>query len=182
MPHRDPQVDKLKQLTINWAQAQPKVAGFVGAFIHNYNDAQDVVQEVAKAAVEKIDTYDTARPFGPWILGVARFKVVDYLRKHGKDRHVFDSDSIGHLADAYQQHDGAFDDMKAALSDCMQSLSQRDRKALNLRYVDDAKPQQVAEVLGVKPGTARVLLHRVRQALADCVQRKLGENIPGVKS
>lgn len=182
MSHSDAQIDKLKKLTVLWADAQPKVVGFVGAFIHNYNDAQDIVQEVAKAAVEAIDSYDPTKPFGPWILGVARFKVIDHLRKHGKDRHIFDSDSINHLAGAYAKHDDQLDDMKAALSDCMQSLPHRDRKALSLRYVDDIKPADVADALDIQPGTARVLLHRIRQALADCVQHKLAEDIPGVKS
>jgi RNA polymerase sigma-70 factor (ECF subfamily) len=175
MSSHDVQIDKLKKLTVLWADAQPKVAGFVGAFIHNYSDAQDIVQEVAKAAVEAIDSYDLDKPFGPWVLGVARFKVIDYLRRHGKDRHVFDNDAINHLAGAYAKRDDQLDDMKSALADCMQSLSQRERDALNLRYVDDAKPAEVAEELHINAGTARVLLHRIRQALADCVKRKIAE-------
>lgn len=178
MPSHDAQIEKLKKLTVLWADAQPKVAGFVGAFIHHYADAQDVVQEVAKAAVEAIDSYDLDKPFGPWVLGVARFKVIDYLRRNGKDRHVFDNDAINHLAGAYAKQDDQLDNMKAALSDCMQSLSKRERDALNLRYVDDAKPAQVAEELNINAGTARVLLHRIRQALAECVQRKLAEVKP----
>lgn len=65
MSSQDAQIDKLKKLTVLWADAQPKVAGFVGAFIHNFTDAQDIVQEVAQAAVESIDSYDLAKPFGP---------------------------------------------------------------------------------------------------------------------
>lgn len=179
MSSHNAQIDKLKKLTVLWADAQPKVAGFVGAFIHNYNDAQDIVQEVAKAAVESIHSYDLDKPFGPWILGVARFKVIDHLRKNGKDRHVFDSDAINHLAGAYAKKDDQLDDMKSALADCMQGLSKRDRKALNLRYVDDAKPAEVADELRINPGTARVLLHRIRQALAQCVERKLAEQVSG---
>ena len=175
MSSHDAQINKLKKLTVLWADAQPKVAGFVGAFIHNYSDAQDIVQEVAKAAVEAIDSYDLDKPFGPWILGVARFKVIDHLRRHGKDRHVYDNDAINHLAGAYAKRDDQLDDMKLALSDCLQSLSKRERDALNLRYVDDAKPAQVAEELHINAGTARVLLHRIRQALADCVKRKISE-------
>lgn len=173
MSSHDQQIDKLKRLTVLWADAQPKVAGFVGAFIHNYNDAQDVVQEVAQAAVEAIDSYDLSKPFGPWVLGVARFKVIDYLRRHGRDRHVFDNDAINRLAGAYAKRDDELDDMKSALADCMQSLSKRERQALDLRYVDDASSTQIADALSMKVGTARVLLHRLRQALADCVKRKI---------
>lgn len=175
MPSRDVQIDKLKKLTVLWADAQPKVAGFVGAFIHNFNDAQDVVQEVAKAAVEAIDSYDLDKPFTPWILGVARFKVIDHLRKHGKDRHIFDNDAINRVAGAYAKRNDELDDMKSALADCMQSLSKRERQALDLRYVDDAKPAEIAKQMSVNAVTARVLLHRIRQALADCVKRKVVE-------
>lgn len=175
MPSHDAQIDKLKKLTVLWADAQPKVAGFVGAFIHNYNDAQDVVQEVAKAAVEAIDSYDLDKPFGPWVLGVARFKVIDYLRRHGRDRHVFDSESISQMARAYIKRDDELDDMKSALADCMQLLSQRERQVLELRYIEDAKPAQIAHALSINAGTARVMLHRIRQALAQCMKRKAAE-------
>ena len=175
MNSRDAQIDKLKKLTVLWADAQPKVAGFVGAFIHNFSDAQDIVQEVAKAAVEAIDSYDLDKPFTPWILGVARFKVIDHLRKHGKDRHIFDNDAINRVAGAYAKRNDELDDMKSALADCMQSLSKRERQALDLRYVDDAKPAEIAKQMSVNAVTARVLLHRIRQALADCVKRKVVE-------
>jgi RNA polymerase sigma-70 factor (ECF subfamily) len=175
MTSRDAQIDKLKKLTVLWADAQPKVAGFVGAFIHNFSDAQDIVQEVAKAAVEAIDSYDLDKPFTPWILGVARFKVIDHLRKHGKDRHIFDNDAINRVAGAYAKRNDELDDMKSALADCMQSLSKRERQALDLRYVDDAKPAEIAKQMRVNAVTARVLLHRIRQALADCVKRKVVE-------
>ena len=175
MTSRDAQIDKLKKLTVLWADAQPKVAGFVGAFIHNFSDAQDIVQEVAKAAVEAIDSYDLDKPFTPWILGVARFKVIDHLRKHGKDRHVFDNDAINRVAGAYAKRNDELDDMKSALADCMQSLSKREQQALDLRYVDDAKSAEIAKQMRVNAVTARVLLHRIRQALADCVKRKVVE-------
>ena len=175
MTSRDAQIDKLKKLTVLWADAQPKVAGFVGAFIHNFSDAQDIVQEVAKAAVEAIDSYDLDKPFTPWILGVARFKVIDHLRKHGKDRHIFDNDAINRVAGAYAKRNDELDHMKSALADCMQSLSKRERQALDLRYVDDAKPAEIAKQMSVNAVTARVLLHRIRQALADCVKRKVVE-------
>lgn len=175
MTSRDEQIDKLKKLTVLWADAQPKVAGFVGAFIHNFSDAQDIVQEVAKAAVEAIDSYDLDKPFTPWILGVARFKVIDHLRKHGKDRHIFDNDAINRVAGAYAKRNDELDDMKSALADCMQSLSKRERQALDLRYVDDAMPAEIAKQMSVNAVTARVLLHRIRQALADCVKRKVVE-------
>lgn len=40
----------------------------------------DVVQDVLLAIHEKRHTYDPARPFGPWLAAIARYKWIDRLR------------------------------------------------------------------------------------------------------
>jgi RNA polymerase sigma factor (sigma-70 family) len=41
---------------------------------------EDVVQDVLLAIHEKRHTYDPARPFGPWLAAIARYKWIDRLR------------------------------------------------------------------------------------------------------
>ncbi len=41
---------------------------------------EDAVQDVLLAVHEKRHTYDPARPFGPWIAAIARYKWIDRLR------------------------------------------------------------------------------------------------------
>ena len=44
----------------------------------------DVRQEILLAVHAKRHTYDPRRPFGPWLAGIARFKLMDRLRQHYK--------------------------------------------------------------------------------------------------
>jgi RNA polymerase sigma factor (sigma-70 family) len=41
---------------------------------------EDAVQDVLLAIHEKRHTYDPARPFGPWLAAIARYKWIDRLR------------------------------------------------------------------------------------------------------
>jgi RNA polymerase sigma-70 factor (ECF subfamily) len=41
---------------------------------------EDAVQDVLLAVHEKRHTYDTSRPFGPWLAAIARYKWIDRLR------------------------------------------------------------------------------------------------------
>src|SRR5260221_10882009 len=44
-------------------------------------EAEDLVQEALLAIHLKRDTYDTAEPLTPWVHAIARYKLVDYLRR-----------------------------------------------------------------------------------------------------
>lgn len=46
------------------------------------------------------------------------------------------------------------------LSDALGSLPARQRSAIVLRYYGDHSEEEIAEVLGVRPGTVKSLLHR----------------------
>src|SRR6202047_4142297 len=41
---------------------------------------EDAIQDVLLAIHEKRHTYDPARPFGPWLAAIARYKWIDRLR------------------------------------------------------------------------------------------------------
>src|SRR5437899_12045316 len=44
-------------------------------------EAEDLVQEVLLAIHLKRHTYDTGEPFTPWLHTIARYKLIDYLRR-----------------------------------------------------------------------------------------------------
>src|SRR5216683_1569993 len=44
-------------------------------------EAEDLVQEVLLAIHLKRHTYDVGEPFTPWVHTIARYKLIDYLRR-----------------------------------------------------------------------------------------------------
>jgi RNA polymerase sigma factor (sigma-70 family) len=48
------------------------------------SDAEDIVQEVLLAVHLKRGTWDQTRPIGPWISTIVRNKMIDTLRRRGR--------------------------------------------------------------------------------------------------
>lgn len=60
-----------------------------------------------------------------------------------------------------------------ALNDCLETLPQHTKRAMELRYEQGHKPAEIARRLGWTVESVYVVLSRTRAALRDCVQLKL---------
>jgi len=164
-----------EQLARLWTKAHPTVAAYVGSVLPDLHQAEDVLQEVAVTLVRKFDQYDPQQPFVGWAIGIARNEVLKSRRTAVTDRHVFADDLLGRIAAGYQGMAEELDARRRALRECVGEVGGRARRALDLRYAQGLKPATVAERLGMTGGAVRVLLHRVRSALRDCIRRRLKE-------
>ena len=163
-----------EQLAVFWTKAQPFVAAYISSLVHDFHRAEDVLQQVAVVLVRKFDQYDPKQPFLAWALGIARREVLKQQRQRARDRHVFSEEFAERLSVTYEKMAGSFDGYRQTLSECMKELDSRARHALDLRYGDDLRPAVLAERMEVTPGAARVLLHRARTTLRECIERHLG--------
>jgi len=167
--------DRNEQFALLWTAAQPTVAGYIHAALGDYHQAQDVLQQTAVALVRKFDQYDPDRPFAAWAIGVARLELLAHRRQFATDRHQFSEKLIDQLADGYASMTPQLNQMDTALSQCIDEMQGQSRRALELRYRQNLKPAEVAAQLGMQPGSVRVMLHRIRAALRQCIERRLGE-------
>jgi RNA polymerase sigma-70 factor, ECF subfamily len=164
-----------ERLAMLWTKAQPYVAAYITSLVPDFHRAEDVLQQVAVILVRKFDQYDPTQPFLPWALGIARRELLKQQRQQARDRHVFSADFAEQLSAVYEKMDGQFDGYRQTLADCLRELDERARNALDLRYSDDLSPAVVAERIEMTPGATRVLLHRARESLRHCIQRRLKE-------
>ena len=61
----------------------------------------------------------------------------------------------------------------AALDQCLETLDERQRKALDLRYRESQEGDEIARRMGLSHAAVRQLLTRARAALQDCIERRL---------
>lgn len=94
-------------------------------------------------------------------------------------RHLRDRRAAVELADAVDllwQRDCAADGgaaLVAALRECVARLDGRARRAVELSYGSEAASRDDAAVeLGLRPNGLKTLLHRVRQQLRACIERR----------
>ncbi|MCC7509325.1 MAG: sigma-70 family RNA polymerase sigma factor [Planctomycetes bacterium] len=64
------------------------------------------------------------------------------------------------------------DERVAALRRCITELTDRERQALNLRYVQNASREDMAAALGLSDGGVKNLLERIKARLKECVARQ----------
>jgi RNA polymerase sigma-70 factor (ECF subfamily) len=132
--------------------------------------AADLTAEVFLAAVDSAASYrsDRGAP-AAWLVGVARHVVAAEFRRQGRDREVVRRVSGRRLldADALTRIEERIDAEREArqLYAALAALPPRDRALMELVAVDGLSVTEAAAVLGVKPGTARVRLHRSRARL-----------------
>ena len=166
--------DRTREIARLWTLAQPAVSAFIGSIVRDFRDRDDVLQEVAVAVIDSFDSYDPARPFVAWSIGVARNHVRNYLRGQRRDRHVFrfDSEAMDSVAEAFVEVAPTVSSRSAFLTECIETLGDRAKKLCGLRYAEGQQPAAIGQSLAMTPNSVAKALQRVREQLRDCIERK----------
>ncbi|MCE9630448.1 MAG: sigma-70 family RNA polymerase sigma factor [Planctomycetia bacterium] len=174
MDHRQAS-DTRERLSRLWLQAEPSVNAYVFAAVQRFQDAEDVVQQVALTAARRFEEYDDSRPFVAWALWLAKSKIIDHYRVQGRQKLVFSEALLDHAATRLVERQEANQAGAAALEKCIDKLPPKSRRLLDLRYVEDASMETIARTVQSTAGSVRVMLFRVRDLLADCVKAELAK-------
>lgn len=123
-------------------------------------DLEDIVQDVLLAVHLKRDTWDTSRPFGPWLGAIVRHKLVDTMRK----RRLGDV-SVDEIADVLPAQNAAPSDGHD-VERTLATLPERPRSIVRAIAIEERSAAQVGADLGMNEGAVRVALHRALKDLA----------------
>lgn len=175
MPHRDPDHPDAASLAVQWTRAQPAVAAFIRSVVPDYHDAQDVLQQTAVVVFKKFNEFDTASDFVAWAIGIARFEVLHARRAGARDHHLFNTEQVSRIADAFVAIRDDFEPMDEALDHCMKKVTGRPRTMLDLKYHDNLTASQIAEQLGMNENAVFTALSRTRSSLRKCIEQRLTE-------
>lgn len=154
---------------------EPAIRAYVRRLVPARADADDIMQEAAIVLWEKFGELGDGADFRSWAFGVARFKVLSWLRDKGRDRLVLDADVVERLADETATDESKLERQRRALELCAEKLAPGQRDLLMQAYQPDARIQQVAAESGRSVTGFYQWLHRVRRALLDCVRRELSK-------
>ncbi len=145
---------------------RPRVQRAAMGFLGHREDAREAAQEALLKAWRARESYDTARPFYPWLYRIVKNHCLDQIAKRRVRRPVaLEVDRFASSApDAELQ--AARSQSRARLWEGMQRLDAPHQEILNLRHFQDLSYAEMAEVLDVKEGTVMSRLYRARKALA----------------
>ena len=119
-------------------------------------DVEDLVQETLIAVHSRRKSYDRSQPFTAWAYAMARYKLVDHLRRV-RVRAAVPIDGRDDLfAENEQEHADASRDVEQLLS----ALPSRQREAIRLTKLEGLSIDEAARRTGQSAAATKVGVHR----------------------
>jgi len=154
---------------------QRRVYGVALRIVRAHDVADDVAQEAFLRAWRSLDRFDLDRPFGPWVCRIAANLAVNHVRS---PRAREEGLPEGHAETKAPTTGplGALLDGEATrvLDAAMAELPTEQRAVLVMRAVEEMSYAEIAETLGISPGTVMSRLYRAREKLALALRPYLG--------
>ena len=127
--------------------------------------AEDLTQETYASVVAAVRNGSPGAQTLPWVIGVARHKLVDHYRNTAREERRLSlawSSGIGQDDEQLDEFAGVD---SADLVALMRKLSPDHRLVLVLRYLDELSLDEIASEIGKSVHATESLLTRARQAL-----------------
>jgi RNA polymerase sigma-70 factor (ECF subfamily) len=154
---------------------QRRVYGVALRIVRSHAVADDVAQDAFVRAWQSLERFELGRPFGPWVCRIAANLAINHVRSpvaredplpegHGETRAAQGSPLDGVL-------DG---EAQRLLHEALATLPPEQRAVFVLRAVEEMSYGEIAEALGLSPGTVMSRLFRAREKLVRALAPYLG--------
>jgi RNA polymerase sigma-70 factor (ECF subfamily) len=126
----------------------------------------DLVQDVLLAVHHKRATFDTARPFLPWLAAIARYRWVDHLRKVYK-----------HESELLDDNDASVDseedavEARVSLERLFVHLPEAQAEAIELVKIEGLSVHEASQKTGQSESLVKVNIHRGLKKLSALVEK-----------
>jgi RNA polymerase sigma-70 factor (ECF subfamily) len=150
------------------------VENVIARHLHDRQLVADGVQEAFARALQRLATLHEPDRFRSWLLSIARNVAIDLRRLQGRTDFLSEDAAERLVARLPGPAEAAeLADLASLVSGAVVGLSTRDAMALSLTTKLGFDTEDVAAAFDIRPGAARVLLHRARRRLRDAMRLQL---------
>jgi RNA polymerase sigma-70 factor (ECF subfamily) len=153
---------------------QSRIYAYLLTIVHSRDDAEEVLQETAIILWEKFDTYQLGTNFGVWAVQIARFKALEYLRKH-KSRMFFDEAFYNAISDQAEESSSDVDGRSEALRFCIKKIPENNLKLLAMRYKKDISIKRISQLTGRSANGLYQSFSKILSALRNCMDKYIAQ-------
>ena len=133
------------------------------------DDAEDLVQETLIALHTRRHTYDRSQLLTPWVYAIARYRLVDYLRRSKAEAHDV---PIEEAEEVFSSGDSGAVESGLDLKKLLARLKPRTRQAIQLVKLDGMSVSEAAVRCGMSESALKVAVHRGMRSLSLLVREK----------
>ena len=155
---------------------QHMVFNTVLGLVQNFEEAEDLSQDVFVLVFQQIQSFRSASKFSTWLYSIAVRTALNHLRKQkpkkraAQIKRFFGMEMEQEIVQADFHHPGVILDNKeyaAVLFKSLQQLPENQRVAFLLVKTEDMRYDEVAEILGVSVKGVEGLMHRAKENLRN---------------
>jgi len=139
--------------------------------IRNKEEAEDAMQETFIKVFSSLDKYDGVVPIGAWITRIAINTAIDKVRRNKIDMFSINDNIQYDVLDtddneSWENITSEVERVKAAIN----MLPDTSRLIINLYLIEGYDHEEIAGILNIKEGTARIQYMRAKQKLVELLK------------
>lgn len=151
-----------------------ELSGYLRAFLRRRmsrlpDDIEDLVQETLLAVHNQRHTYDPARPVTAWLHAIARYKMVDLLRRRARTDVL--TDPLDDVDELLVASDEPAADARHDLAGLLEQLPDKQRLPIIYVKLEAMSVQQAARLTGLSESAVKVGIHRGLKTLSGLIRK-----------
>ena len=128
------------------------------------DEVEDLVQECLLAIHNQRLTYDTAVPLTSWIYAIAKYKLIDWLRRHARREML--NDPLDDANELFSSADADAAEAGRDLQILLAVLPEQQRAAITHTKLNGWSVREAASAMNLSEASVKVAVHRGLKALA----------------
>lgn len=132
------------------------------------DEVEDLLQEALLAIHNQRHTYDVAQPLSAWVQAIAKYKLIDFLRRHAV--HAALTDPLDEEFDVFSSQDSDAAEARRDLNKLLNDLPERLRLPIVHTKLEGLSVEEASLLTGMSPSAIKVGVHRGLKALAAMIR------------
>jgi RNA polymerase sigma-70 factor (ECF subfamily) len=145
------------------ARHRTRVAQIARQIVGDREAAQDIAQEALVRAFRALRSLREGERFGPWLNTITRRVGAQWLRDDNHRPEPMDGELVRGLPVLWGSPPEPPTELVERVRAALAVLSQRERRAMILHYLEGRSCEEIAAELGVSNGSVRLILHHSRR-------------------
>ena len=134
-------------------------------YIRDMDMAKDIVQDCWHKALGNINRLKDPNKFGSWMMTIVTRRSLDILKRIERERTLKEEIRIEMAIPSHESGGDPNAELLNELRASIQNLSLEHQMVLRLFYLQQYSMNEIAEILGISPGTVKSRLYYAREKL-----------------
>lgn len=141
----------------------------------NREDAEEISQDCFIKAYRSLSDFRGDAKFSTWLYTIVTTTCLTFLRKKKLETHSLDNEKVFEAADnldsGMRANQVEQKSRVTMVNRAISLLSPDDAQIITLFYKGEQSLEEIGQILGIEPNSAKVRLHRARQRLKEKMEK-----------